>query len=81
MTRKLAVAGGKPPSVINSPYLPRSTVLPRSITKIGSAVSNHNACPACHDTLQRVLDQGFGFAVEVTGGFVKNEAMRYFPPL
>ena len=37
-----------------------------------------NARPARHDALQRILDQGFGFAIERTGGFVQNQNTRVF---
>jgi len=36
-------------------------------------MGNDDARPSCHHALQRFLNQRFGFAVEVAGGFVKDE--------
>ncbi len=39
---------------------------------------DNNAGSSCHDTFQGILDQGFGFAIQVAGGFVQDQDARVF---
>ena len=77
------MAAGRPGSAARDACRAQRSVLVHDQDQVrgqdgAQAVGDDDAGPPGHDPLQGILDQRFGFAVEVAGGLIENQDARVF---